>query len=246
MKSALRFLRSFALLSLASGLAFADVPIYLFDPLPTPLKLPPGNVETLPLNHDGSFYGDQFRIVDCSPDVTPAFPGDTPADEVRFGTCGNQLFGGSALYDSHLRGNLTIQFFPTSPTTAHFIVTQHVMTGDDGPVTAPLGYNFPVTNSQASDALILSSGDLDLTTGYANPNTLRWYVSFSNSGLRAIAKANPKLAPPVVEFPGARGVAWASFAQRPDGLLDFYFRGSTFLPLGNDIQGDPVRFPLPY
>ena len=55
--------------------AQADSPTYIFDPLPTPLVLPPGNVETLPLNHMGSFFGDQFRIVDCSPDVTPSFPG---------------------------------------------------------------------------------------------------------------------------------------------------------------------------
>src|SRR5438105_93611 len=132
-------LLGFGLLDLAPFAARADVPTYLFDPLPTPLKLPPGNVETLPLNHEGSFFGDQFRIVDCSPDVTPAFPGDTPADEVRFGICGNQLFGGPALFDSHLAGNLTIEFFPTSATTAHFVVSMHVLYGDDGTVTAPLG-----------------------------------------------------------------------------------------------------------
>jgi len=56
---------------------------------------------------------------------------------------------------------------------------------------------------------------------------------------------NPKLAPPTVVFPGVRGHAWAEFRQRPDGLLDFMFRGSTFLPLGREIAGDPVRFPLP-
>jgi hypothetical protein len=241
-----RCLLSLSLLGPAPFAARADVPTYLFDPLPTPLKLPPGNVETLPLNHEGSFFGDQFRIVDCSPDVTPAFPGNTPADEVRYGVCGNQLFGGPALFDSHLAGNLTIEFFPTSATTAHFVVSMHVLYGDDGTVTAPLGYNFPVKFNTVSDALQLSQGDLDLSTGYVNPNTLVWNAAFANSGLLAIGKANPKLAPPVVTFPGIRGFAWANFAQRPDGLLDFYFRGSTFLGLGSDIQGDPVRFPLPF
>src|SRR5580692_1050539 len=203
------------------GLPFAaraDVPLYLFDPLPTPLKLPPGNVQTLPLNHDGSFFGDQFRIVDCSPDVTPAFSGETIAAEVGFGTCGNQLFGGPALFDSHLQGNLSFQFYPTSATTAHFVVQQHTLTGDNGTVTAPLGYSFPVVENTVSDALILSSGDVDLTTGYVNPDTLLWNSSFQNSGLLAIGNVNPNLAPPVVAFPGARGFAWGKFIQRPDGL----------------------------
>ncbi len=233
-------------LTVLAAFANADQPTYIFDPLPKPLVLPPGNIETLPINHDGSFYGDQIRIVDCTPDLTPAFSGETAADEVKYGTCGNQLFGGPAMFDSHLRGNITIQFTPTGPTTAHFTVSQHVLTGDDGTVTAPLGYNFPIVNSTVSDVLQISSGDVDLTTGYANPNTLVWNAAFLNSGMQAIALANPKLIPPVITFPGARGIAWASFAQRPDGLLDFFFRGSTFLPLGGEIGGDPVHFPLPY
>ena len=242
----LAILSSVCLLSIIPPAVRADFPTYLFDRLPTPLKLPPGNIETLPLNKLGSFFGDQIRSVDCSPDVTPAFPGDTIADEVKFGICGNQLFGGPALFDSHLTGNITIQFSPTSATTAHFTVQMNILHGDDGTVTAPLGYNLPVTSSTVSDTLQLNSGDLDLTTGYANPNTLVWNPAFANSGLRAIIKANPKLGTPSITFPGARGVAWASFSQRADGLLDFYFRGSTFLPLGGDIQGDPVRFPLPF
>jgi hypothetical protein len=239
-------LLSICLLGLASVVAKADNPTYIFDPLPRPLVLPPGGTETLPLNHTGSFYGDQFRIVDCSPDVTPAFPGDTAANEAVFGTCGNLLFGGPALFDSHLAGNLTIQFNRTSATTAHFIVFMGTLHGDNGTVTAPLGYNFPVAFNTVSDALTLSSGDLDLTTGYVDPNSIQWYASFANSGLLAIGNANPKLPAPIVNFPGQRGFAWASFAQRPDGLLDFYFHGSTFLPLGDNIGGDPVHFPLPF
>jgi hypothetical protein len=219
---------------------------YLFDPLPQPLKLPPGNVETLALNHDGSYYGDQMRVVDCSPDVTPAFPGDTAFDEVRFGTCGNQLFGGAAIFDSHLRGNITIQFFRTSATTAHFTVQQHVMTGDDGVLAAPIGFTMTLFNNSVSDVSTLSSGDVDLTTGYCDPNTLKWYARYFNSGLLRIAKLNPNLTLPTVQFPGARGFAWANFVQRPDGLLDFLFHGSTFLPLGNDFLGDPFKWALPY
>ncbi|HWF09712.1 MAG TPA: hypothetical protein VG297_14685 [Bryobacteraceae bacterium] len=236
----------FCVLGLVPFILRADSPTYIFDPLPKPLVLPPGNVETLPINPDISFYGDQFRIVDCSPDVTPAFPNEPIASEVGFGICGNQLFGGVAIFDSHLHGSLTFQFIPTSATTAHFVVSMHSLFGDDGTVTAPLGYNFPVTHNEVSDALVLSSGDVDLISGYVNPNSIQWNASFVNSGLLAIGNVNPKLAPPIVTFPGARGFAWANFVQRPDGLLDFYFRGSTFLPLGNDIDGDPVRFPLPY
>src|SRR5215475_3036690 len=118
---------SLCLLVAAVPLAQADVPLLIFDKLPVPLKLPPGLVETLPLNRQGSFFGDALRAVDCSPDVTPAFPGDTYVQEVRFGICGNQLFGGVAMTDSHLTGNITIQFFPTSDTTAHFVVTHGIL-----------------------------------------------------------------------------------------------------------------------
>lgn len=232
------------MLCLTVGGAFADAPVVIFDPLPVPLVLPPGNVETLSLNHQGSFFGDALRAVDCANYVAPAFSGDTYLQEVPYGTCGNQLFGGVVMTDSHLSGNLTIQFFPTGPTTAHFVVTQGVMKGDDGVLSAPVGYNLPVKSNQVSDALILSSGDLDLVSGYAI--NLQWYASFSNTALLALGNVNPNLAAPIINFPGTRGHAWANFVQRPDGLLDFYFRGSTFLPLGNDINGQLVRFPLPY
>jgi hypothetical protein len=234
------------LTGLAAGTALADQPIYLFDPLPKPLTLPPGNYETVILNHDGSFFGDQLRAVDCSPAVTPAFPGDTSADEARFGICGNQFFGGVVMTDSHLTGSLTIQFVPTGPTTAHFTVIMNVLKGDDGTLAAPLGFNLPVTNNLVLDATPLSSGDLDLTTGYADPNTLQWYCYFRNTALNALGNVNPNLPLPIIAFPGIRGNAFATFAQRSDGNLDFYFRGSTFLPLGSDLGGDPVRFPLPF
>jgi hypothetical protein len=235
---------SVCLLGWGTGVARADEPLLIFDPLPQPLKLPPGLTETLPLNHEGSYFGDALRAVDCADGVTPAFAGDTIADEVRFGTCGNQFFGGVVMTDSHLTGSVTIQFFPTGPTTAHFVVSQGVMKGDDSVLSAPLGYSLPVKSNQVSDALTLSSGDLDLTTGYAI-NVL-WYAYFSNTALLALGNVNPNLTAPVIAFPGIRGHTWASFSQRPDGLLDFYFRGSTFLALGNDTLGDPVRFPLPF
>ncbi len=243
--TAMKFL-SLSCLLLLPSFAVADNPVYIFDPLPTPLVLPKSNVETLPINHDGSFFGDQLRAVDCSPNVTPAFPGDTIAQEVPFGTCGNQLFGGLAIVDSHLTGNLVITFYPTSATTAHFTVSMGVLRGDNGVLQAPLGFSLPVNSNSVSDALILSSGDVDLTTGFADPNTLTWYSYFANTALLALGNVNPNLPVPVIAFPGIRGFAWANFVQRPDGLLDFYFRGSTFLALGNDQNGETVRFPLPF
>ncbi len=242
---ALLFL-SFCLVWLMSAPAFAQTPVdtpvtlpgnpsYIFDSLPTPLVLPPGNVETLPLNHQGSFFGDAFRVVDCS-----------NINDAQFGTCGNQFFGGVAMMDSHLSGNVTIQFFPIGPTTAHFVVTQGTMRGDDTVLAAPMGYSVPVTLNSVADSLILSSGDVDLISGYANPDTLQWNSSFANSAYLSLLNVNPNLTAPIISFPGVRGHAWANFVQRPDGLLDFYFRGSTFLPLGNDTNGQLVRFPLPF
>ena len=232
------------LLALAAPLSRADEPLLIFDPLPVPLKLPPGNVQTLPLNPRGSWFGDAIRAVDCHQDVPPAFPGDTYQQEARFGICGNQLFGGVAMTDSHLRGNVTIQFFPTSPTTAHFVVSVGILAGDDGVLSAPLGFALPVKLNAVADSLKVSSGDLDLVSGYATKMEMN--VQFANTALLALGNVNPKLASPIITFPGIRGHAWALFSQRRDGLLDFYFRGSTFLALTGDTLGDPVRFPLPF
>jgi len=231
-------------LAAAAGFALADQPVMIFDPLPAPLVLPPGNVETLPLNHRASFYGDAIRVVDCSAIVPAAFPGDTPDGEAVYGTCGNQFFGGDLLMSSHLSGNLRIQFTPTNSTTAHFIVSQGVMPGDDAILSGPLEYRLPIRDSVLSDALILSSGDVDLISGYAT--NIQWNVSATNSGFQALGNLNPNLAAPVIAYPGQRGHAWARFTQRRDGLLDLYFRGSTFLPLGSDAHGEMIRLPLDF
>lgn len=224
---------SLFVLGLSAQLAFGEAPLLIFDPLPRPLKLPPGLVETLPINKTASFFGEAIRAVDC-----------TDPFEQRFGLCGNQLFGGVVMTDSHLTGNITIQFYPPVNNKAHFVVYLGTLTGDDCLLTAPMGFNMLVRDARVTDALQISSGDVDLTHGYVE--NLQWYCYFADSALVALGKVNPKLPLPVIAFPGTRGHAWASFSQRPDGLLDFYFRGSTFLPLGGDIEGDPVRFPLPY
>src|ERR1700694_4234078 len=75
----------------------------------TPLQLPPGLVEILPINKDASFYGDAIRMVDCPKE----------ADE-PFGLCNNHLFGGLALMSTHLQGSIQIRFYPPVGSISHF------------------------------------------------------------------------------------------------------------------------------
>jgi hypothetical protein len=77
-------------------------------------------------------------------------------------------------------------------------------------------------------------------------SNLKYAGRFFNTALLALVRVNPKLPDVPIEFPGLYGSAWATFEQRDDGLLDFTFYGTTFLPLGGAIEGDPVRFPLPF
>lgn len=226
--------RPLSLLFLTSVLCRSEEPTLLFDPLPEPLKLPPGLEQILPLDKTGSIFGDAFRVVDCPDERTG-----------RFGTCGNQLFGGLAITDSHLTGAVRIRFQPPVNGIAHFEVSIGQLRGDDSLLLAPAGYQFPLLEWRVLDAPPrISEGDLHLNSG--GVTNLRFFTIVQNTGLVAVGNVNPKLAPPVIEFPGVRGHAWAEFRQRPDGLLDFQFRGSTFLPLGREIGGDPVRFPLPF
>ncbi|MBK9170625.1 MAG: hypothetical protein IPM24_24620 [Bryobacterales bacterium] len=217
-----------------AGASQATEPIVIYPKLPEPLKLPPGLVQTLPLNKTASYFGDTLRAVDCEDDR-----------DLPFGLCGNELFGGMAMTSSHLSGNITIRFYPPVRNIAHFEVIHNVLPGEDSVLVAPQGYELPVLFNQVSDPPnILSEGDVDLETG--GVSNLKYRVVFFNSSLLALANVNPKLESPVIEFPGVRGHAWARFEPREDGLLDFSFEGGTFLPLGKDIEGDPVRWPMPF
>lgn len=227
----MRLLRTAVLFMLAVSIALGDDSLLIFRKLDKPLTLPPGLVQTLPINKRHSFFGDSLRAVDCINEL-----------DLPFGTCGDQLFGGLAMTTSHLTGQIRIQFYPVGGNIAHFEVTHGALAGDDSTLAAPRGFEMPVLFGQVSDAAVLSSGDLDLTTG--GVTNIKYRVNFRNSALVALGQVNPKLAAPVIEFPGVRGHAWIRFEQRPDGLLDFTFQGNTFLPLGKDVEGDPVRFPL--
>ncbi|PYT23161.1 MAG: hypothetical protein DMG57_32910 [Acidobacteria bacterium] len=199
------------------------------------LTLPPGLVEILPVSKAGSYYGDAVRIVDCPQDK------DNP-----FGSCGNVLFGGLAMYDSHLGGSIQIRFFPPLANVSHFeIIHPDNLRGDDSLMKAPQVYQFPIRQGFILDQLDgVSSGDLDLITGTVTNLVFR--LNFSNTFYLGLANVNPALKASAFAFPGAAGSARAEFTQRPDGLLDFTFYGSTFLPLGSNISGDPVRIPMPF
>ena len=205
------------------------------DPLPVPLTLPPGLVQTLPVDTTGTYMGDAVRIPDCPSNA------DAP-----FGLCGNVLFGGLGLWNTHLEGLIQIRFFPPVNNIAHFQISHpNNLTGPDVVLRTPQFYAFGAVDNALIDQFDqYSSGDLNLITGEVT--NMRYGVNFFNIWYIALGIVNPKLKAPAFVFPGVYGSADAVFEQRPDGLLDFTFYGSTFLPLGNNVNGDPVRLPLPF
>ncbi|HLE84853.1 MAG TPA: hypothetical protein VJG13_10980, partial [Thermoanaerobaculia bacterium] len=107
--------------------------------LQRPLELPEGLEQTLPLNPEGSYFGDALRAVD--------FPGETPflPGLPTFGSGGNPLFGGLAMTDSHLSGQLHIRFSePDENGVARFEVTHPGgLAGEDGMLAAPCFFRLP-------------------------------------------------------------------------------------------------------
>jgi hypothetical protein len=206
---------------------------------PGGLQLPPGLEQVLPLSKAASYFGDAIRAVNCR-----------DANESRYGSCRGLLFGGFTMVNSHLSGSVRLRFTPPANGVTHFEVTHDGgLTGDDGTLSAPQFYKLPALQNSVQDIPgLTSSGDLNLNTGEVT--NLTYYTRFSNTALLALSRVNPNLpAQPIVfstqTTPTQYGSAWARFEQRPDGLLDFSFYGSAFLPLGNDFQGEPVLFPLP-
>src|SRR5206468_1602277 len=133
------------------------------------LQLPPDLVEVLPISKAGSYMGDAVRIVDCPLDK------DNP-----FGTCGNVLMGGVAMYDSHLTGYILIKFYPPLNNVSHFEITvPGNLVGDNAIMRAPQWYQYPVAQNYVFDALGgVSSGDLNLITGEAG--NLNFNFNFFN------------------------------------------------------------------
>ncbi|HKI03134.1 MAG TPA: hypothetical protein VKK31_14250 [Thermoanaerobaculia bacterium] len=201
---------------------------------PGRLRLPSSLEQTLPLAKRASYHGDAIRIVNC-PDE----------QDSRFGSCGDLFFGGFVLYDSHLSGDVHLRFTPPTGDVTHFEVTLgQGLRGDDGVLSAPQFFRWPVLQAQVTDADgFLSSGDLNLATGEVS--NLQVFVNFRNSALFGLVRANPRFPTQPIAFPGQYGSSWARFDPRPDGQLDFTFYGSTFLPLSSVIP-DPVVWALPF
>ena len=92
-------IRNCVLLLCATALT-VSTPLTAKAPLPVPLKLPPGLVEVLQVDTEGSYMGDAVRIPDCP-----------KKEDAPFSLCGNILFGGLGLWNTHLKGPIQIKFF---------------------------------------------------------------------------------------------------------------------------------------
>ncbi len=189
------------------------------------IQLPPGLEQTLPLNKEKSYFGDGIGAVDCQ-----------DPQGIQWGSCGNYLFGGLAMVDSHLSGHLNIKFSPPQNGLTTFTVSfPEGLSGDDSVLTTPV--MFKMAFQQAGvDAVpgTVSSGVLNLMTGEVSD--LKIYAQYRSTALLALVSANPTFPRQPLMFPGQYGSASARFEQRGDGLLDFTFYGSTFVPLGDGIE----------
>ncbi len=216
----------------------------LSDPhLEVSLVLPEGLEQTLSLNKVGSYFGDALRAVD--------FPEEKPFLEglPTFGASGNTFFGGLAMTDSHLQGEVRIRFAePDSSHISRFEITlPGGLAGDDGTLAAPKMFKLPSQLNFVQDVPgLVSSGELNLDTGVVT--NLRFATLFLNTPTLTLFGVNPNLPAAPLIFPGPpnAGSTWARFEQRSDGRLDFSFAGHLFLPLGKEFGGDPIRFPLPF
>jgi hypothetical protein len=197
------------------------------------LTLPPTLEQTLPLSR-GSYFGDAIRAANCR-----------QKKDQMFGSGRELLFGGLCLVDSHLKGQIRIKFSEPKDDVTHFQVFHGRLEGEDGTLAAPQFFKLPaLRNEVRDDDALVSSGDLNLATGKVS--NLKYAVRLGNTALLALLRVNPKLPDMPMQFPGLYGSATAKFEPREDGRLDYTFYGTTFLPMGGSIEGDPVRFPLPF
>lgn len=189
------------------------------------LHLPPGLEQVLPIDPDGSYFGDALSAQNCR----------TPAT-IQWASCGALYFRGLAMMDSHLSGNLRIKFTPPVNDWTTFQVSfEQGLIGTDAYLAAPVFFVMPGRQQLVGDVPgFVSSGRLNVRTGQVDhtPGALNIYVNFFNSALFALLRVNPNFPTAPLSFPGPYGSATVRFEQRPDGKLDFIFYGSTFVPLG--------------
>ncbi len=197
---------------------------------PGRLRLPPGGELVLDIDSESSYFGDGISPVNC---VEPR--------DVQWGTGGEYLFGGLAMVDSHLQGRLRIRFTSVADHLARFEVSfEDGLRGDDAELAAPLFFRMAFQENGVTDVPgLVSHGVLDLESGEVTG--LEVYAQFHSKALRVLVGLNPTFPRQPLTFPGQYGSAWARFEQRADGLLDFTFYGSTFVPLGAGIRW-PLNF----
>jgi hypothetical protein len=145
------------------------------------------------------------------------------------------------MVDSHLSGELTLRFQPPVDGVSHFEIDfGGGFTGEDAVLAAPQAFRMPFLHNRV-DAVpgTVSSGDLVLATGEVRNLTV--YAAYQSTALGLLVSVNPTFPRQPLSFPGQYGSSWARFEQRPDGLLDFWFYGSTFVPLGPGVRW-PLNF----
>ena len=194
------------------------------------LQLPPGLEQVLPLSKAASYFGDGIAPLNCR-----------DHQGIQWGSCGQLLFGGLAMVDSHLSGNLRLRFTQPENNLARFELSfLDGFVGDDAVLVTPQFFKMAFQQSRVDDVPgLVSSGTLNLATGEVTD--LKVYAQYSSTALFALVSINPTFPRQPLGFPGPYGSAWARFEQRPDGLLDFTFYGSTYVPLGNNIRW-PLNF----
>ncbi len=146
---------------------------------PARLRLPPDLEMVLPLARRRSYHGDAIRVVDCRDAAT-----------ARFGSCADVAFGGPVLFDSHLSGAIRIRFSPPQGNLTRFELTFEPLAGDDGVLSAPMFFRWPVRQCRVvCEPDVISGGTLDLATGEVGD--LHVAVRYLNSALQALVGVNP-------------------------------------------------------
>lgn len=200
------------------------------------LRLPPTGQQILPLNRTTSYHSDAMRVVNCSP------------EQGQWGSCGDDVFDGLAMFGGQLVGSLHFEFSPPRNDIAKFTVRiVDVLLANDGVLSTPGFMRFPLLKSRVTQPRdLVSSGEVNLVTGEVS--NLDLFFVFSNSGLAALQSMNPTSfpQPAIIRYKQqpkpdeGYGTAWARFMQREDGQLDFLFHGTAFVPMGPGF-----RFALP-
>lgn len=217
--------------SASAPAAGALPPLHASSPRPPRrLELPPGREQVLPLSRRGSYFGDGLR---------PIHTGDPRG--AAWGAAGSLLFGGLALVDSHLAGELRLRFDEPQGDEVRFTLDfGSGFEGNDTTLSAPWLFRMPFRGNRVDGVPgQVSSGVLNLATGEVRDLVV--YARYLSGALVALVGSNPGFPQQPLSFPGQYGTARARFHQRDDGLLDLTFYGSTFVPLGPE-----ARWPLPF